>query len=100
VLKVNNLKRLFKQLGDYIDAHLGRALTPDAVPNWSRLTREMDEQEVVKLARLVVYAAVQSPTPRQSEYVQMIQQCSQDAQLDIMMAIQEVHRVQLGVDGS
>ena len=90
MLKVNNLKKLYKLLTRYYEEVLGQPTHNLDAPNLNAIARDSDLAETVKLGQMVVALAVQSE--RNQVYIEKIQALSQKSQHALMLAIEQVTR--------
>lgn len=88
MLKLNNLKKLYKLLTRYYEEILGQPTHNLDVPNLTSIARDNDLSEMVKLSQLIVALAVQCE--RNTVYIEKIQGLSQKSQHAMMLAIEQV----------
>ncbi|KXS22155.1 hypothetical protein M427DRAFT_50514 [Gonapodya prolifera JEL478] len=88
VVKYNNLKRLSQLINGYFEEVLGLSVQLLEQPNLNAVARDGDTQEILKLAALVVAAAVQCEDNQR--YIQLIQSLDQTSQHALMVVIENV----------
>ncbi|KAJ1983007.1 hypothetical protein H4R33_004929 [Dimargaris cristalligena] len=88
VLKVNNLKKLYKLIACYYDEVLGRTIEVLGPINLNSIAREANLSELVKLCQLVLFMAMQSED--NLKYVEPVQNLNQEAQHAIMVMVESM----------
>ncbi|KAJ2786404.1 hypothetical protein GGI15_001537 [Coemansia interrupta] len=93
VLKMNNLKKLYKLVTQYYEEVLGYPASNLAEPNLSAIAKNEDPDELLKLCHLVLTLAVQCE--RNQFYISKIMSLAEDDQRSLMVSIESV-LLQLG----
>ncbi|KAJ1732041.1 hypothetical protein LPJ61_002237 [Coemansia biformis] len=88
VLKLNNLKKLYKLVTRYYDEVLGYPASSLAEPNLSAIAKNEDPEELLKLCHLILTLAVQCE--RNQVYIGKIMSLGEDDQRCLMVSIESI----------
>ncbi|KAJ2365350.1 hypothetical protein IW150_006235, partial [Coemansia sp. RSA 2607] len=88
VLKMNNLKKLYKLVTQYYEEVLGYPASNLAEPNLSAIAKNEDPEELLKLCHLILTLAVQCE--RNQVYIGKIMSLAEDDQRSLMVSIESV----------
>ncbi|KAJ2715137.1 hypothetical protein H4R19_001366 [Coemansia spiralis] len=88
VLKLNNLKKLYKLVTRYYDEVLGYPASSLAEPNLSAIAKHEDSEELLKLCHLILTLAVQCE--RNQVYIGKIMSLGEDDQRCLMVSIETI----------
>ncbi|RCH90407.1 hypothetical protein CU098_004405 [Rhizopus stolonifer] len=90
VLKINNLKKLYKLISRYYEEKLGVSFSKLPEINLNAIAKDSDPHEIIQLCKYVLYIAVCCPD--NSQYIQNITQLSNASQENLMFFIDEIMR--------
>ncbi|KAJ1818000.1 hypothetical protein LPJ56_003940, partial [Coemansia sp. RSA 2599] len=88
ILKMNNLKKLYKLVTKYYEDVLGYPASNLAEPNLAAIAKNEDPEELLKLCHLVLTLAVQCE--RNQVYIGKIMSLDEDDQRSLMVSIESV----------
>ncbi|KAJ2638460.1 hypothetical protein GGF40_001649 [Coemansia sp. RSA 1286] len=88
ILKMNNLKKLYKLVTKYYEDVLGYPASNLAEPNLASIAKNEDPEELLKLCHLVLTLAVQCE--RNQVYIGKIMSLAEDDQRSLMVSIESV----------
>ncbi|KAJ1664553.1 hypothetical protein IW140_000977 [Coemansia sp. RSA 1813] len=88
VLKLNNLKKLYKLVTQYYEEVLGYPASNLAEPNLSAIAKEGNGDELLKLCHLILTLAVQCE--RNQVYIGKIMSLGEEDQRSLMVSIESV----------
>ncbi|KAJ1800341.1 hypothetical protein LPJ59_001172 [Coemansia sp. RSA 2399] len=88
VLKLNNLKKLYKLVTRYYEEVLGYPTSNLAEPNLSTIAKDGDPDELLKLCHLILTLAVQCE--RNQVYIGKIMSLGEEDQRSLMVSIESV----------
>ncbi|KAJ1724265.1 hypothetical protein LPJ53_001478 [Coemansia erecta] len=88
VLKMNNLKKLYKLVTQYYEEVLGYPASNLAEPNLSAIAKNEDPEELLKLCHLILTLAVQCE--RNQVYISKIMSLVETDQRSLMVSIESV----------
>ncbi|KAJ2381478.1 hypothetical protein GGI23_007574, partial [Coemansia sp. RSA 2559] len=88
VLKLNNLKKLYKLVTRYYEEVLGYPTSNLAEPNLSTIAKDGDSDELLKLCHLILTLAVQCE--RNQVYIGKIMSLGEEDQRSLMVSIESV----------
>ncbi|KAJ1647555.1 hypothetical protein LPJ64_001088 [Coemansia asiatica] len=88
ILKMNNLKKLYKLVTKYYEDVLGYPASNLAEPNLAAIAKNEDPEELLKLCHLVLTLAVQCE--RNQLYIGKIMSLDEDDQRSLMVSIESV----------
>ncbi|KAI7904541.1 uncharacterized protein BX663DRAFT_530098 [Cokeromyces recurvatus] len=88
VLKINNLKKLYKLVSRYYEEKLGISFSKLPEVNLNAIAKDADTREIIQLCKYILYIAV--CCPNNSEYIQRITQLSSISQENLMHFIDEI----------
>ncbi|KAJ2798078.1 hypothetical protein H4R20_004951 [Coemansia guatemalensis] len=88
VLKLNNLKKLYKLVTRYYEEVLGYPASSLAEPNLSAIAKNEEPAELLKLCHLILTLAVQCE--RNQVYIGKIMSLGEDDQRSLMVSIESV----------
>ncbi|KAJ1909299.1 hypothetical protein IWQ60_011247 [Tieghemiomyces parasiticus] len=96
VLKVNNLKKLYRLIMVYYEEVLDQPLQRLGSVNLNAIAREANAPELVRLCKLVLLMAVQST--KNVKYVQPIESLPPDTQVSMMRMVESITERLNGAD--
>jgi protein HOOK3 len=88
VLKINNLKKLYKLVSRYYEEKLDASFSKLPEVNLNAIAKDSDAHEIIQLCKYILYIAVCCPD--NGEYIQKITQLSSSSQENLMHFIDEV----------
>ncbi|KAJ2611081.1 hypothetical protein H4S08_003322 [Coemansia sp. RSA 1365] len=88
VLRLNNLKKLYKLVTRYYEEVLGYPASSLAEPNLSAIAKNEEPEELLKLCHLILTLAVQCE--RNQVYIGKIMSLGEDDQRSLMVSIESV----------
>ncbi|OBZ87543.1 Protein Hook 3 [Choanephora cucurbitarum] len=90
VLKINNLKKLYKLIDRYYEEKLGISFKRLPEVNLNAIAKDANATEIIQLCKYVLYIAVCCPD--NTQYIQSITQLNSVSQENLMFFIDEVMR--------
>ncbi|KAI8364260.1 HOOK protein-domain-containing protein, partial [Choanephora cucurbitarum] len=90
VLKINNLKKLYKLIDRYYEEKLGISFKRLPEVNLNAIAKDADATEIIQLCKYVLYIAVCCPD--NTQYIQSITQLDSVSQENLMFFIDEMMR--------
>ena len=88
VLKINNLKKLYKLIDRYYEEKLGISFKRLPEVNLNAIAKDANATEIIQLCKYVLYIAVCCPD--NTQYIQSITQLNSVSQENLMFFIDEV----------